>query len=134
MSKIYIDSLIPLRMPEIIDKTSLPQSVLACCEALLDKKALDLTVMDVKGHSSITDFYVIASGESTPQLKAMALSAKSALKDLGLVSGSIDGDPSSGWVVLDAFDFVVHLFLGETRETYALESLWKDRPRLRIVE
>jgi ribosome-associated protein len=121
-------------MPEILEKTSLPKSLLACCEALLDKKAVDVTVMDVKGHSTITDFYVIASGESTPQLKAMAMSAKSALKDLDVVSGSIDGDPASGWVVMDAFDFVVHLFLGETRDTYALEALWKDRPQMRLAE
>jgi ribosome-associated protein len=117
-------------MSEIIEKSSIPENLMACCSALLDKKAVNLTILDVKGHSSITDYYVIASGDSSPQLRAMANVAKGTLKEMDLESGIIDGDPSSGWVVMDAYQFVVHLFLKETRENYALESLWKDRPRL----
>ncbi|MCG8528104.1 MAG: ribosome silencing factor [Opitutales bacterium] len=117
-------------MPESIEISTLPEDLKACCEALLDKKAEDVTILDVKGHSSITDYYIIASGQSSPQLKAMAESARMALKSQEGPVGTIDGDPASGWVVMDAFAFVLHLFLGETRDTYALESLWKDRPSL----
>ena len=117
-------------MPDTIDKSTIPENLMACCNALLDKKAVDLTILDVKGHSTITDYYVIATGESSPQLKAMANTAKMTLKEMDSESGVIDGDPASGWVVMDAYEFVVHLFLPDTRDTYALESLWKDRPRL----
>lgn len=119
-------------MPNNLDKSSLPKSLMECCNALLDKKAVNLTVLDVREHSSVTDYYVIASGESSPQLKAMAYTAKMVLKDMKEDSGIIDGDPSSGWVVMDAYHFIVHLFLSDTRENYALESLWKDRPCLKL--
>lgn len=122
------------RMPNTLEKSSLPKKLMECCNALLDKKAVNLTVLDVKEHSSITDYYVIASGESSPQLKAMAYTAKMVLKEMKEDSGIIDGDPSSGWVVMDAYQFIVHLFLSETRETYALESLWKDRPCLKLED
>ena len=121
-------------MPDSIDKSTIPENLMACCNALLDKKAVNLTILDVKGHSSITDYYVIATGESSPQLKAMANTAKTTLKDMGNQSGIIDGDAASGWVVMDAYQFIMHLFLPDTRDTYALESLWKDRPRLVIED
>ena len=116
-------------MAETIDSSTFPANLLACCEALSDKKAINMIVIDVKGISTITDYYVIATGESSPQLKAMALSAKSALKSIDEATGVIDGDPASGWVVMDAYEFVVHLFQEDTRSLYAIESLWKDRPR-----
>ncbi len=119
-------------MPETLEKKSLPENLLKCCEALLDKKAVDLVLIDVKGVSSITDYYVVASGESSPQLRAMAQSAKSALKEISEATGVIDGDPASGWVVMDAYEFVIHLFSAEARGNYAIESLWKDRPRLKM--
>ena len=118
-------------MAEKLEKTSLPENLVACCEALLDKKAVDLTIIDVKGISTITDYYVIATGESSPQLRAMAHTSKSAMKHMHEASGIIDGDPASGWVVMDAYSFVVHLFMPETRDLYAIESLWKDRPRMK---
>jgi len=121
-------------MAESLKKSSLPENLLASCEALLSKKAVDLVVIDVKDVSSITDYYIVATGESSPQLKAMAQSAKSSLKSMDESTGIIDGDPASGWVVMDAFDFVIHLFMKETRELYAIESLWKDRPRLKIED
>ncbi|MEQ9825816.1 MAG: ribosome silencing factor [Puniceicoccaceae bacterium] len=120
-------------MPSSLKNEQLPAPVLACCEALLDKKAIDLTVIDVKGVSTITDYYVIATGASSPQLRAMAQNAKSTLKESSEATGMIDGDPASGWVVLDAYAFVVHLFLPDTRDQYALEALWKDRPSVTIA-
>ena len=119
-------------MAESLSKDSLPENVIACCDALADKKALDVVVIDVKGVSSITDYYVVASGESSPQLKAMAHAARSSIKAQHAETGIIDGDATSGWVVMDAYEFVVHLFTPETRETYAIESLWKDRPSVAV--
>lgn len=119
-------------MAETLEKDTLPENLLACCEALSDKKAADMIVIDVKGVSSITDYYVVANGESSPQLKAMAHAAKSSIKAMHEATGIIDGDATSGWVVMDAYQFVVHLFTPETRDIYALESLWKDRPSVKI--
>jgi ribosome-associated protein len=123
-----------IRMAKTISKDKLPLSLQACCEALLAKKALNITVIDVKGVSTITDYYVVATGESSPQLRAMAESSRMALKERAESTGLIDGDPASGWVVMDAFEFVVHLFLRETRDHYAIESLWKDRARLVVTD
>ncbi|OPZ74416.1 MAG: Nicotinate-nucleotide adenylyltransferase [Verrucomicrobia bacterium ADurb.Bin474] len=115
------------------DQKEIPSALKDCCEALLDKKAVDLRIIDVKGVSSITDYYVLATGESGPQLRAMANSAYSSLKSADGAKGVVDGDPLSGWVVMDAYEFVVHLFRPEVRENYALESLWKDRPQFMYV-
>ncbi len=114
-------------MPESLKLEELPENLKRCCEAILDKKAIATTVIDVREISSVTDYYVIASGASGPQLKAMANSAREVIKGMDADVGVIDGDPASGWVVMDAYDFVLHLFLDETRELYAIESLWKDR-------
>lgn len=119
-------------MAEPLDKKTLPENLLACCEALSDKKAADLVIIDVKGVSSITDYYVVANGESSPQLKAMAHAARASIKAMNEAAGIIDGDATSGWVVMDAYEFVVHLFTPETRDIYAIESLWKDRPSVKI--
>ena len=115
------------------EQKEIPVALKDCCEALLDKKAVDLRVIDVKGVSSITDYYVLATGESGPQLRAMANAAYSSLKSSEGAKGVVDGDPLSGWVVMDAYDFVVHLFRPDVRENYALESLWKDRPQFDYV-
>jgi ribosome-associated protein len=119
-------------MASTLQKTDLPDGIIACCDALLEKKASRILILDVKEASSITDYFIIASGESSPQLRAMANAARASLKSSHEQTGQVDGEPASGWVVMDAFEFIVHLFLPETRETYALERLWKDRPQLEI--
>jgi ribosome-associated protein len=121
-------------MSSKIDPTTLPASVRACIEALLEKKARNILVVDVQGYSTITDYYLIASGESSPQLRAMANSARMSIKEGSSMPGVVDGEPDSGWVVMDAFEFVVHLFLPEVRDNYALEVLWRDRPVYRLPD
>jgi ribosome-associated protein len=118
-------------MSSQIDPTTLPASVQNCLESLLEKKARNIVIVDVKGYSTITDYYLIATGESSPQLRAMANSARLAIKGGNNPPGVVDGEPDSGWVVMDAFEFVVHLFLPDVRDNYALELLWRDRPRYR---
>ena len=100
-----------------------------CCKALYEKKADDISVIDLRGKSSITDFYVIATGTSNPHLKALVKSAEKALFEHGdKVKSQKDAD--SGWMILDGFDFMVHLFDEESREFYGLESLWNDAETL----
>ena len=105
-----------------------------CCLALEDRKADDIIVLDLRGLSSITDYFVIASGKSEPHLKALRAKLEEAIKEMEVELIGIDAEPRSGWMVVDAFDFMVHLFLPAVREQYRLESLWKDAPLVKLEE
>jgi len=99
--------------------------------ALLDERqAGNVVIKDVRGLSSVTDYYLVASGLSGPQLKAMADAVQVGLKQEGVHCHRRGGDVESGWMVLDYFDVVIHLFLQTTREYYALESLWEQSPSI----
>lgn len=93
-------------------------------QALEDKKAVDIAVFDVKKISEITDFYVVASGMSPPHLKALSAEIHHVLKEKGLYCHRRAGDIESGWLIMDYVDVVVHLFMPEVRQYYAIEDLW----------
>jgi ribosome-associated protein len=99
-------------------------------EALLSKKGERVAVFDVRGASPVTDYYVVASGATAPQLKAMAGAVAAGLKEAGEHRYRQSGAPDDGWVVLDCIDVVIHIFLQELREYYAIEELWADSPRV----
>ncbi len=103
-----------------------------CRTALDDKKADDIKVLDVRGKSPITNYFVIATANSEPHLRALAGELERTLKDLGVKSVGRDYNTSSGWVVVDAFDFMAHIFLPEQRGLYGMESLWKDAEEVRF--
>jgi len=106
--------------------TTLPDLLQQCTTALDNKKAESLRVLYVGDVSSVTDYFVIATGTSTPHLKALGEVVVEAIEkngDEAIISGAGD---KSGWVVVDAFDFMVHLFTEETRAYFNLEGLWKD--------
>ena len=107
-------------------KSELRANLRLACEALLDKKAQDLKLLYFGDSSSLTDCFVIATGTSDPHLKALRDNLEKTLKDNKIELYSRNRFQSSGWLVLDAIDFVVHLFSSEQRQNYALESLWKD--------
>ena len=94
--------------------------------ALDDRKAEDLKVLHVGDLSSITDFFVLASGNSEPHLRALLSTVSRELKDLKIRTVGSDSKAGSGWAVIDAFDVMVHLFLDEQRDFYQLDELWKD--------
>ena len=88
-------------------------------------------VLDLQGISSFTDFFVICSGTSEPQLKAIAGEIEERLKqEHGVKPVSVDGFPASQWIVLDYLQVIVHVFHQEKREFYSLEDLWSDAPRI----
>jgi len=97
-----------------------------CCRALEAKKAGDLLVLDVRAQSSITDYLVLATGTSEPHLRALRIELEKTLDGAKTQVLGIESVQESGWVVVDTFDVMVHLFLAETRARYALENLWKD--------
>lgn len=94
--------------------------------ALQDKKAEDIRVLDVGEQSSITDFLILATGTSEPHVKALKGVLDSSLKESGVQLIGQDRELGSGWLVVDAFDFMVHLQTKPMREFYRLDQLWKD--------
>ena len=91
----------------------------------LNKKALKLNVLDVRGLSSVTDYFVICSGNSEPQIKAISDNiSKGTIKK----PHHIEGYENKNWILLDYFDIIVHIFKTEDRDYYDLERLWADAP------
>lgn len=95
-----------------------------------EKKGERVVVVDVRGMSSVADYYVIASGGSPPHLKAICDEVQRALRDQGERSYRRAGAPADGWLVLDYVDVVIHIFQDERRAYYALEELWEGAPRV----
>ena len=94
-----------------------------------DRLGKDIRVLDVREISNLTDYCVIATGTSAPHLKALMSEVQHRVKQLGLTARR-SGLPESGWVVVDCFDAVVHIFAPEAREYYAIEKLWKGAKSL----
>lgn len=94
--------------------------------ALEEKKAENIRILDVGETSSITDYIVLATGTSDPHLKAMKVELDGTLKTSGIELIGQDREVGSGWVVVDAFNFMVHLQTESIRDLYRLDQLWKD--------
>lgn len=97
--------------------------------AVLDKKATDVVILDVRGRASYADYIVVASGESDVQLRAMADGVHDKLKAAGVRPISSEGEAGASWVLLDYGDVVAHFFDGATRSFYDLEGMWADAPK-----
>ena len=96
------------------------------CKGLDDKKAGDLKIIDVRGLSSITDYIVVATGLAEPHLRAMRIEVERVLDAQGAKIAGMDKNQASGWLVVDAYQIMVHLFTAEARSRYGLEQLWRD--------
>jgi ribosome-associated protein len=92
-----------------------------------DGKAMDIVTIPLAGKTSIADYMVIASGTSQRQVAALAERIVFDLKKKG-VKTSIEGKSGGEWVIVDAFDVIVHIFYPETRNFYDLEDMWKQAP------
>ena len=105
---------------------------LRCRELADDKKAEDIVILDVREVSSVTDYFVIASGTSEPHLRAIVDEITDKLReDHDLRPKAIDGTLHTAWIVLDYFDVIVHIMRADVRDRYDLETLWGDAPRVR---
>jgi ribosome-associated protein len=100
--------------------------------ALDDKKAEDLRVLDVGKLSSITDYLVLATGNSEPHLRALRVELERVLDEQKARILGVDTSKGSGWIVVDAFEVMVHLFTPENRHKYRMELLWKDAKELAL--
>jgi ribosome-associated protein len=100
--------------------------------AALDKRAVDLVVLDLQGMSSLADFFLVCTGRSTAQMDTIAEAIAIALRADGIRVRHREGTAESGWLLLDYGDVVVHIFGEEPRAFYGLERLWGDAPVLSV--
>lgn len=92
-----------------------------------------MVIVDLRGISSFTDYFVICSAGSEPQLKAVSNGVQDVLRERhGVRPKAVDGFPASRWVVIDYSDVIVHIFHEELRDVYALEDLWNDAKITRL--
>ena len=105
---------------------------LLCRELADNKKAENIVILDVRELSSVTDYFVIASGTSEPHLRAIVDEITENLReDHNVRPKAIDGTLQTAWVVLDFFDVIVHVMRNDLRDRYDLETLWGDAPRVK---
>lgn len=98
----------------------------AACKALGEKKAEDIKVIEISAISVLADYFVIANGNSPVQVEAMVDAVQEELAKEGFEPKRVEGVRSSGWVLLDYGDIVVHIFSKEDRLFYDLERIWRD--------
>ncbi len=102
------------------------KNVWSCYNSAIDKKAIEPLVLDISEISDVADYFLIASGTSTRQLQSIADEMEIRLRENGEKDFHIEGYAGSNWILIDAGDLVIHLFLEETRQHYSLEKLWGD--------
>lgn len=112
-------------------RPSMPDSMLdRAVDAALDRKAQRLVVLDLRGLSDVTDYFLICHGTSSRQVQSISDSIEEALRRSKRRPKHIEGHTRAEWILMDYLDFVVHVFVEERRSYYALEKLWSDAPRL----
>ena len=112
----------------------LPKSIQAVVEAAQDKKATGVVVLDLKKAGAFTDYFVICSGANPRQVQAIADAVEEALKGHKQRPSLVEGYARAEWVLLDYFDFVVHVFSRHARDFYALDRLWGSAIRTEIPD
>jgi ribosome-associated protein len=112
-------------------KTDLKKQVSDAISACLDKKAEDLTLLELEqGTGAFTDYFVICSGTNPRQVQAISDEVELRLKRAGLYPNNIEGHKQAEWVLIDYVDFVVHIFSESARRYYDLERLWKSAKKV----
>jgi len=102
--------------------------------AVLDRKALDLDVLELKEICSFTDYFVICTGTSTRHTQAICDAVVEELEKSGLSPSHVEGYSRAEWILLDYLSFVVHIFSSQARHFYELERLWKNARRIAVAE
>jgi len=112
----------------------LTSEVSKAVQAALDKKALNVIVLDLRGTPAFTDFFILCSGQTHRQVKAIADNVEEVLKKDRIRPAHVEGYERAEWVLMDYFTFIVHVFTPQTREFYALERLWGDAERVEVSD
>jgi ribosome-associated protein len=112
--------------------TRIPKQITAAIDAAEAKQARDLIVLDLSKAAGFTDYFVICSGTNPRQIRAIADAVMEALGSDGAKPAHVEGYERSEWVLIDYFDFIVHIFAPETRAFYGLERLWGNAERVEL--
>jgi len=118
--------------PEDMATDSKTKSLL-CLNAALEKKALDPVLLEMRGISSVTDYFLLCTGKSDRQVQAIARSIEETLEKKGIRILGQEGRAQGKWILMDYNDVVVHIFLEPTRKFYDLEGIWMDAPRIEFI-
>ena len=113
-----------------VSSTPFPKGIDLVINTAREKKAENLIVLDLRPSDAFTDHFVICSGRSTRQVKAIVDGIEEQLKAIGRRPTHVEGYTVAHWVLIDCFDFVVHVFTPQTRDLYALERLWGNAVRV----
>ena len=111
----------------------IPDDVRAAVDAALDKKAARVTLLDLRGAGAFADFFVICTGTNIRQVQAIADSIEERLKQSGVRPAHVEGYDRAEWILLDYFDFIIHVFTPDTREFYSLDRLWGTATRTEMA-
>lgn len=116
-------------------KSELKKQVAAVIQACLEKKAEELSILEMeKDAGALTDYFVLCSGSNPRQVQAIADEVELQLKKVGIRPNHVEGYNNAEWVLLDYVDFVVHVFSEKSRKFYGLERLWKSAKRIEPAE
>jgi ribosome-associated protein len=102
--------------------------------AALEKKAKDLVILSVKEISAFADYFIICSGSSDRQVRAIAAAIQENLKTADILPLGIEGEAAGQWVLMDYDDVIIHIFLDPVRAFYDLERLWSEAPRMDVPD
>ncbi len=116
----------------MVRRPALEPSLVAAAQAALEKKAEGLSLLDLRGLSDFTDFFLICHGRSGRQVQAISDNIEAALRGRRRRPGHVEGYARAEWILMDYLDFVVHIFTAERRAYYGLDRLWADAPKLSV--
>ena len=113
---------------------TIEEQVKVAFQALEAKKAEDIRVIDIRGISTIADYFIVASGSNQSQLQAMEDSVGQKMGEIGTAQPKVEGNRNSTWILMDYGDFIVHIFSEEDRLFYDLERIWTDGREVEIED
>ena len=105
-----------------------------CINASLEKKAKDLVILNVNEISAFADYFIICTGGSDRQVRAIASAIQENLKKAGIMPLGVEGEAAGAWILLDYEDVIIHVFLDTVRSFYDLERLWSEAPRMAVPD
>jgi ribosome-associated protein len=111
-----------------------PAAIMAVVDAVREKKALDVVALDLREADAFTDYFVVCTGQNRRQVQAITDAVEAALKARKLRPSHVEGYERGEWVLLDYFDFVVHVFSPNARMFYGLERLWGNARSVALPE
>jgi ribosome-associated protein len=111
-----------------------PAQVQHAITAAQDRKASEVVVLDLRPANGFADYFLICSGSNPRQIKAISDAVQAALNERGIKPAHVEGYERAGWILLDYFDFIVHIFSPEARAFYSLERLWGEAKLISVPE